>query len=53
MKANGVEPELGFHVFPFNVDMGRLVPIAGVEEKPKALLSVQSAWQVLSDAFAV
>ena len=34
VKANGVEPELGFHVFPFNVDMGRLVPVAGVEEKP-------------------
>jgi hypothetical protein len=34
LKANRIEPELGFHVFPFDVDVRRFVSIAGVEEKP-------------------
>jgi hypothetical protein len=34
LEANGIEPKLGFHVLSLNVDMRRLVSIAGVEEKP-------------------
>jgi len=34
LKPNGVKPELGGIVSPFNVNMGWLISVTYVEEKP-------------------
>ena len=35
LQADRVEPELRFAVVPLDVDVGRLAPVAGVEEEPE------------------
>ena len=38
-QANRIEPELGFAIHPFDVDVRRFIPFMGIKVKPIAIFS--------------